>query len=159
MNNHPVYTFVPLLPPATSVFFNAVAENEKAGLLIFQNETHYYFLCKSSENNTPVVQLYRSAAKAGETPELLTSQKLNLNNELQLKIEARGDNYAFYFAERKNNWILLKDNVDGKFLSTKFAGGFVGSMYGLYATSSGKQGSSSARFNWFEYKGNDDVYK
>jgi xylan 1,4-beta-xylosidase len=144
---------------STSMLFKAASENEKAGLLIFQNETHYYFLCKSIENNNPMIQLYKSAIKTNEAPELLVSQILNSNKELQLKIEAKENNYAFYYAEKKNNWVLLMDNVDGKFLSTKVAGGFVGSMYGLYATSSGKQSSSLALFNWFEYKGNDEVYK
>lgn len=37
----------------TSLEFSAIAENEKAGLVIFQNETHYFFLCKSVENNNP----------------------------------------------------------------------------------------------------------
>lgn len=144
---------------SVSIIFNAVSENEKAGLLIFQNETHHYFLCKSAENNESVVQLYKSVIKTGESPELMASQKLNSNKELQLKIEAKGDKYAFYYAEKKNNWILLKDNVDGKFLSTKVAGGFVGSLYALYGTSAGKQSNTVARFNWFEYKGNDDIYK
>ncbi len=143
---------------STSLLFNAASKNEKTGLLIFQNETHYYFLCKSIENNTPVVQLYKSALKAGENPELIISQKLNSIKELQLKIEAKADKYAFYYAE-KNNWILLKENVDGKFLSTKIAGGFVGCLYALYGTSLGKSSNTVAWFNWFEYKGNDEVYK
>jgi len=54
---------------------------------------------------------------------------------------------------------LLLDGVDGKFLSTSVAGGFVGSVFGMYATSLGKPSTSKAYFNWIEYKGNDDVYK
>ncbi len=144
---------------STSILFTPISENEKAGLLIFQNETHYYFLCKSIENDKPVVQLYKSATKAGENPVLLASQKLNSDKEMQLKIEARADEYAFYYAEKNGSWVLLKDNVDGKFLSTKVAGGFVGSLYALYGVSGDKQTNIPARFNWFEYKGNDDVYK
>lgn len=83
--------------------FNAASENEKAGLLIFQNETYYYFLCKSTENNSPVVHLFKAAHKAGENPELLASKKIKSTKELHLKIEAKGDNYAFYYAEKKNN--------------------------------------------------------
>jgi alpha-N-arabinofuranosidase len=142
-----------------SILFNASTENEKAGLLIFQNETHYYFLCKSTQNNSPVLQLYKSALKADENPELLASQKLNSNKEIQLKIEAKSDKYAFYYAEKKNNWVLLKDNVDGKFLSTKIAAGFVGSLYALYGTSTGQQSNNIAWFSRFEYQGNDEVYK
>jgi len=31
--------------------FLPAAENEKAGLLIFQNENHFYFLCKSLQGS------------------------------------------------------------------------------------------------------------
>lgn len=144
---------------STGIDFNPTSENEKAGLLIFQNETHYYFLCKSTENNNPVVQLFKSETKAGERSELLATQQLTTTKEIQLKIEANSGNYSFYYAEKKNNWILLKDNVDGKFLSTKIAGGFVGSMFALYGTSAGKPTNNMCRFNWFEYKGDDEVYR
>lgn len=43
-------------------------------------------------------------------------------------------------------------------LSTARAGGFVGSVFGLYATSLGKPSSTKAAFDWFEYKGNDPVF-
>jgi len=144
---------------STSLAFTAISPNEKAGLIIFQNEKHYYYLCKSIENNEAVVQLYKSQAKEGEKDELIVSKKLNSTKELQLKIEAKGDTYLFYYAEKNNSWILLKGEVNGKFLSTKEAGGFVGSVFGLYSTSTGKQSKNVARFNWFEYKGNDDEYK
>lgn len=144
---------------AASIDFSAKSEKEKAGLMIFQNETHFYFLCKSIENNQPVVQLYKSPVKRDESAELLASQNLNNNKTIFLKIEANADKYAFYYAEQKDKWILLKDNVDGTFLSTKIAGGFVGSLFALYATSNGEPTTSSASYDWFEYKGNDDVFK
>jgi alpha-N-arabinofuranosidase len=53
----------------------------------------------------------------------------------------------------------LKGGVDGKFLSTKTAGGFVGSVFGMYATSLGKPTNSSVHYHLFEYIGKDDVYK
>ena len=146
---------------ATAINFKPNTENEKAGLLIFQNETHFYFLCQSVNNNTTVVQLYRSVAndKAGRM-ELLQSQSLqNLKGELQLKIESKKNVYAFYYATQKGKWNLLKDSVDAKFLSTKTAGGFVGSMYALYATSSGEKSSNKAYFNWFKSRTNDELYK
>lgn len=143
---------------ATEMEFSPFTRNEKAGLMIFQNENHYYFLCKSVENDKPVVQLYQSAEKAGDPDELLTSQKLDAKKTIYLKIEAKGDKYAFYFAEKKDKWNLLRDNVDGKFLSTSRAGGFVGSLFVLYGSSFGKPSNVSAKYDWFEYKGNDPVY-
>lgn len=144
---------------ATSMDFTPVSEKEKAGLMIFQNETHFYFLCKSLENGHPVVQLFKSPARGSNTPELLASQKLNSSKSLFLKIEANADKYSFYFGEAKNKWTLLKDGVDGAFLSTKVAGGFVGSLFVMYGTSNGDATTSVANYDWFEYKGNDDVFK
>jgi alpha-N-arabinofuranosidase len=143
---------------STSIHFNAAAINEKAGLLIFQSENNYYYLCKSVENNQPIVQLFKSTNTGGL--DLMAQQKIAATEQaLQLKIEADGSRYAFYFATQKDKWVLLKDHVDGKFLSTSVAGGFVGSLFAMYATSLGDVSTSKAYFDWFEYKGDDDALK
>jgi len=135
---------------ATSLTFAPLNQNEKAGLLVFQNEQHNYFLCQSVENNQPVVQLYKGS-------DLITSQKISLSTHmpLQLKIQANGNTYAFYYAQGDDHWKLLKDGVDATFLSTHTAGGFVGCMYAMYTTSNGTPSSSTASFNSFESKGNN----
>ena len=81
------------------------------------------------------------------------------HNELFLKIEAKGNVYSFPYAFDPDKWNLLKENVDAAFLSTRIAGGFVGCMYALYATSLNKPSKNAAYFNWFDYQGNDEVYK
>ena len=141
---------------ATSMDFTPASEKEKAGLMIFQSENNYYFLCKSIEKGKPVVQLYKSPSRGNKNGELLASQPLTSTKSLYLKIEAKASTYAFYFAEKKNKWKLLKDEVDASFLSTKKAGGFVGSLFALYGTSDGEPTTSVATYDWFEYKGNDD---
>ena len=145
---------------ATSLNFSPLSENEKAGMLIFQNENHFYFLCKSIEKNIPVVQLYKSVNDSSGKLELLQSQKLPFkgSKEVNLKIEANGETYSFYYSFKKGKWNLLKNKVDGKFLSTKVAGGFVGCMYALYATSLGTESNTKAFFDWFECKGNDIIF-
>ncbi|MEO6732132.1 MAG: hypothetical protein ABIN01_13025 [Ferruginibacter sp.] len=45
-----------------------------------------------------------------------------------------------------------------KFVSTKTAGGFVGYVYGMYATSSGEQSCNAASFKYLKYSGNDQMY-
>lgn len=139
---------------ATSFNFTATAENEKAGLLVFQNENSYYFLCKSMKEGKPVVELYKGT-------ELVTSKVLNENSNstIQFKIKAKGSEYAFYYAVKDNNWQLMADHADGKYLSTKTAGGFVGAVYSLYATSNGKTSSNTVDYNWFEIKNEDSIYK
>jgi alpha-N-arabinofuranosidase len=96
----------------------------------------------------------------------LKSEPLPANNaSVDLLIVSEGLTYSFYWTTGFNwtmenmKWNLLLSGVDGKFLSTKTAGGFVGSIFGMYATSLGKPSTSSVSYNMFEYKGNDDVYK
>jgi alpha-N-arabinofuranosidase len=142
---------------ATSMEFTPASGKEKAGLMIFQGENNYYFLCKSIENGTPVIQLFKSPSAKNNSAELLASQVLTSAKSVYLKIEANASTYAFYFGEKKNTWKLLKGGVDASFLSTKVAGGFVGSLFALYGTSNGEITNAVATFDWFEYKGNDDL--
>lgn len=144
---------------STALTFEPRGENEKAGLTVFQNESHYYFLCLSMEKDKPALQLWKSTGS--KTPErsllLLKSlplKKSALTSEFGLRITAAGGSYAFYYAEKKDKWKLLIDGVDGPFLSTRIAGGFVGCFFGLHATSLGQRSVSSANYHWFEYNGN-----
>lgn len=148
---------------SVEIDFSAKAENEKAGLLVFQNEQHFYFLCKSVVRGTPVVELYKSATGTGPTPtmELLATQELgseSTSKPVRLRIEALGETYSFAFSTQPGHWNALKENVDAHFLSTRVAGGFVGCMVAMYATSLGAPSESKAYYNWFEYTGNDEMY-
>lgn len=143
----------------TAINFTTTAENEKAGLIIFQDEGHFYYLCKSFDKGKEHVQLFKSNV-AGKTMELLGQTPLTTPaKKLLLRIKADGEYYSFYFALKPNNWVLLKDKVDAKFLSTHEAGGFIGCFFGMYATSSGSKTSNSASFEYLRYRGNDPMYK
>ncbi|GAB2834982.1 glycoside hydrolase family 43 protein [Ferruginibacter profundus] len=148
---------------ATALEFNAANENEKAGLMIFQSENNFYFICRSVENGKPVVQLLKGNGKNTlvAKPGIIATQSLpgKTGKEIYFKIEAKGDGCSFYYAWKKNDWRLLAENEDGRFLSTKWAGGFVGSMYTMYATSNGVASTNKALFNWFECRSEDEVYK
>ena len=146
-----------------SLDFTPAAENEKAGVLVFQNERHYYFLCKSRQNGEPVVQLYSSgdSVRPDRDMVLLSSVKPDdaAGSTILLKVEAREDSYAFFYGSRQDRWHPVKEDVPAEFLSTKVAGGFVGCMYALYATSCGVPDTGKAFFDWFVYAGNDGVYR
>jgi alpha-N-arabinofuranosidase len=138
---------------ATALRFTANAENEKAGLLVFQNEKNHYYLCQSIKAGQQVVELYK-----GDSLLLSKAVKIKKGKEIFFKAEAKGDQYAFWYAVQKNKWMLL-ETLDGKWLSTKTAGGFVGCMYALYVTSNGKPSTNTASLNWLEAKNDDDAYK
>ncbi len=148
----------------TSLDFDPSLEEEKAGLVVFQNESHFYFIAVTfgytPQPNGPtcMVDLYQSTADSSKM-KLIASQALpnTIKKNMHLQVRVEKDQYSFYYTFGDKPWQLLADKQDGKFLSTKVAGGFVGTMFALYATSSGMETDKKAHFNWFEYKGTDPV--
>ena len=146
-----------------SMNFSPESENEKAGLLAFQNEKYFYYLCKSIKSGKEVIELFKSdeTGKADNGMTLLASEEINTADSkgVYLKIEANGNSYSFFYGISSEVWHPVKENLDARFLSTKIAGGFVGAFYALYATSLEKPSDNKAQYNWFEYHGNDEIYK
>lgn len=141
---------------STTFKFSAEKPNEKAGLVAFQNEEHYYFISKSIEEGAPVVQLYKGS---GEGAKLLESKKLPAQNEtLEVKIDFDEEKYNFHYRAGKD-WQALGENLDGKYLSTREAGGFVGVVLALYTTSNGEASVNSAVFERLQYTGRDEIYE
>ncbi|WP_374756148.1 glycoside hydrolase family 43 protein [Larkinella rosea] len=143
----------------TELVFSPKSEKEKAGLIILQDEDHFYWLCQSRSLGKDVLQLYQSKPRSKEM-ELLTEVPLAAKTgKLGLRISSEGDAYSFHFSTDAKTWVLLKDKMDAKFLSTKVAGSFIGCLYGLYATSSGEPSANTASFQYLKYAGNDPVFK
>ncbi|WP_374755881.1 glycoside hydrolase family 43 protein [Larkinella soli] len=142
----------------TELVFSPKSEKEKAGLIIFQDEGHFYFLAKSTTQGKEVIQLYKSKPREKDM-ELLAEVPAGTSGKTGLRIASQGDAYSFYVSTDAKNWTSLKENIDAKFLSTKTAGGFIGCVYGLYATSSGESGSNTASFRYLKYRGDDPMFK
>ena len=68
-----------------------------------------------------------------------------------LKVEARDQEYSFYYADSPEAWVPVAEKADGRVLSTQVAGGFVGAYIGLYASANGHQSGTWADFDYFEY--------
>ncbi|MBK9934100.1 MAG: glycoside hydrolase family 43 protein [Cytophagaceae bacterium] len=142
----------------TLVSFAPKNANEKAGLVIFQDERHYYFIAKAKNGDgKDMVQLIKSKDK---TTELVTEVALTIpSSKVNFKIKSEGALYSFWYSTDGKKWNLLKDKVDGKFLSTKVANSFIGCTYGMYATSTGEKSDNTATFKFLKYSGNDPVLK
>lgn len=132
---------------STEMEFSTSKENEKSGLIAFQNESHFYYLCQSVKNNKNVVQLLKSN---GNTTDEIKSVEMPSNSKLFLKIAANGPVYSFQYSIDNKQWSTVADQVDAKFLSTQVGGGFVGAFYAMYTTSMGEESSNKAQFNWFK---------
>jgi xylan 1,4-beta-xylosidase len=104
-------------------FAPAAGSSEAAGMLLFKDEVHQYFLKAESGKI--------SLEKSGKTE--LASAALSQYKYLDLKVVSDGLTFSFWYAPNGGQWKLLKDNVSAKFLSTAATGGFTGTTIGLYA--------------------------
>lgn len=142
--------------------FKAEQAHECAGLVVLQNnEYHFRFVVYGGA--TPMVRLERRASPE-PNPQLLpilTGTETLLaelpieGRRFYLKIEADGQAYSFSIATELEAWRPLAEGVDGRLLSTSYAGGFVGAYIGMYASSNGQASANTADFDWFDYTGSD----
>ena len=74
------------------------SENEKAGLLIFYDENHFYLICKTKRNSKDVVELYKSNSTsiADNSMELIATNPIKENKRIFLRIEAKKEFYNFF---------------------------------------------------------------
>lgn len=116
----------------TAVNFQPQTEGEAAGLLLFKDEGHQYFLSiRKSEKGIRV-----SVEKiASEGAEVIRSMELSgAGTATKLKVVSDGLRFNFYLAGEKDEWIPVAEGVDARYLSTANSFGFTGTNIGMYAT-------------------------
>lgn len=123
---------------STKVLFDFKNIEQTAGLVAFQNEKHYLYLgVKLNADNNVEVFVEKADSKAQETLEIIHKKLINPKNqkEIILKIEGKNRYYSFYYKlNEEDKWISITENVDAKLLSTREAGGFVGTYLGMYTS-------------------------
>lgn len=116
----------------TEVNFIPRSNQELAGLVVFQNEKNNFVIGVTLLDGKPSLTLIRTE---GGKQVLLASAALPSNHvSVRLKLDADGRSYSFFYALADGSWQTLAKGCDGQNLSTKIAGGFVGTTIGLYAT-------------------------
>lgn len=126
---------------STAMIYRPQRPGDEAGIAAFQNDDFNYQLGVTLADGRTIVRLVKHAGSA--TPpagEMVATAPLDLpaDGTVYLRIDARGDTYAFYYGTTPGQWTMLADGVDGTVLSTKVAGGFVGTMLGVYAVAGGR---------------------
>jgi alpha-N-arabinofuranosidase len=143
--------------------FQPQTDSECAGLVLLQNnEFHFRFVITGGAATT--VRLVRRATPKPTTQLLpiptgtdtVLAELPIEGNRFYFKVEANGQAYNFYIATEPEAWQPVAEGVDGRILSTPYAGGFVGSYIGMYASSNGQPSTNTADFDWFEYVGLDE---
>jgi len=117
---------------STAMRYRPEHDGVEAGLVAFHDEDNFYSMVVTRVDGRTLIQLKRAN---GGTPEVIASRPIELpeNDTVILKIDASGPIYSFYYAFGQDPWIPLIEDADGRVLSSRVAGGFVGTYFGMYA--------------------------
>jgi alpha-N-arabinofuranosidase len=100
-----------------------------AGLAVFQNEQHYYFLAVLRVGNELRVELEQAR---GRQPEILEWASAPLAENMELRVEANDGACSFGYVDANGDARTLVADADATMLTTEVAGGFVGATVGPY---------------------------
>jgi len=120
----------------TAMRYAPQRDGDRAGLVAFQNERYYFFVGLAREEGKDVLVLEQGNPDSTSTaPKRIATvpRPPGASDTTYLRIAANGDRYSVSFAVTPDNWTALGPDLDGTLLSTKVAGGFVGTMIGPYA--------------------------
>ncbi|MFW5755512.1 MAG: glycoside hydrolase family 43 protein [Tangfeifania sp.] len=116
----------------TTMDYKPGSENDLAGLVCYQSERFNYVFGITKKNDAYYLLLERT--EKGES-EIIASTRIDITQPVQLQVKAVGDDYRFNYAVGGNDFQNLGGAVSGDILSTNVAGGFTGTLIGLYTTS------------------------
>lgn len=114
--------------------------SELAGLVCYQSESFNYVFGVTHKGNDYYILLAQNEPErrkrdAQVVSTIIASEKVDLSMPIKLQVKANGDNYQFSYSVGGGVSKNLGGTVSGDILSTDVAGGFTGSLIGLYATS------------------------
>jgi xylan 1,4-beta-xylosidase len=117
-----------------NVTMNYIPRSDKdlAGITCYQGEKFNYVFGVTKRENDYYLVLART--EKGATS-ILASTKVDVSKPMQLQVLANHDDYKFNYSLDGQTFQNLGGTVSGDILSTNVAGGFTGSLLGLYATS------------------------
>jgi xylan 1,4-beta-xylosidase len=117
---------------SVSVKYQPASAKDLAGIVCYQKETFNYVFGITKKGDANYLVLERTEnGKAS----IIASEAIELRNPVRLKVAATGDSYTFSYSTDGKTFTTLGGTVSGDILSTDVAGGFTGSLIGLYATS------------------------
>ena len=114
--------------------------------LVQNNHFHYSFVITRTDQ-----QVIRLIKRMAGVEEILAELPIAAER-CYLKVEAHEQSYNFYAASDLQQWWPIAEGINGRMLSTPVAGGFVGAVIAVYASSNGQASTNVADFDWFEYR-------
>ena len=139
---------------STKVVIHFDTNEDAAGLICYQNEKYNYRLQAVLHGKIIVLQLVKT--ENGEesvlAEEVMTGGRKTM--PIVLRVVAEHQKLRFEYGPDERNMYVLTDNIDASILSTDVAGGFVGTVVGMFATAGGDylERKFFADFDWFRYE-------
>lgn len=125
---------------STRMYFTPEKISSAAGMLVFKDEKHQYFLRVNSETVSLLkvefiveIELGGMGAHYVQEDEVLATAPLGKHKFIDLKTVSDGAEYTFYYSVDGKEWQELISGVEAKYVSNAYTGGFTGATIGLYA--------------------------
>jgi xylan 1,4-beta-xylosidase len=117
----------------------------EAGIVAFQNEKFFYKMVVEQQENKHfiIVSSDKQEFFKTEIPSYKAGQKV------YLKMQMLANKFQCAYSLDEKKWQSVGGELDGKHLSTKVAGGYIGAYFGLYSYA---KSPAKAMFDWAEYK-------
>lgn len=115
-----------------TISYTPLSEKDLAGIICYQKESFNYVFGITLKDKEYYILLERT--QDGNST-IIASEKIDLSKPVQLRVTADQDNYQFSYSTDQQTFKNVGGTVSGDILSTNLAGGFTGSLIGLYATS------------------------
>ena len=106
--------------------------NQMAGLTCYQSERFYYVFGVTAQGKDKVLVLAKT--EKGQTTVLASAKLEDAKAPVTLQVQAEGTRYKFNYSMDGRTFVNVGGTVPGDILSTNVAGGFTGSLIGLYGT-------------------------
>ncbi|MCH6199392.1 glycoside hydrolase family 43 protein [Aquiflexum sp. LQ15W] len=116
---------------STILNYKPASEKDLAGITLLQSEKFHYVFGVTKKGNDFYIVLERTEKG---TSSIISSQKIELKGPIQLEVKAKGDDHEFSYSLDGGEMKKLGGVISGDILSTNVAGGFTGTLLGLYAT-------------------------
>ncbi|MEH7493311.1 glycoside hydrolase family 43 protein [Neobacillus niacini] len=131
---------------STLLEFSPTHEGEEAGLTVFMNERFHYEIALGIREGVKKVFVRRRIGSLWK----VESEHVYGQADIILSVQADAKNYTFSYQQSGGESTILNAG-ECSLLSTEVAGGFTGVYFGLYASGNGRNTSTPAFFDWFEY--------
>jgi xylan 1,4-beta-xylosidase len=138
-------------------------ENETAGMCVMQNNYNQLRIEAAMQDDKKVIRVVKHSTitHPGENrfdrrvegkEEILASIPYS-GFDVRLAISADEQSYSFYAGTDESAMVEVYKNLNGSFLGSETAGGYVGAYVGMFASGNGADSGNEAAFDVFGYKG------